>query len=88
MQFETEDYRKIGFALYDYITLGYFHCSIDIINTKAKKIVRGYLITIQRMNFMNNAERSTYTPNHCIMLFYLTWITVTESANFGFIPIL
>ena len=34
MQFEAEDYRKIGFALYDYITLGYFHCSIDIINTK------------------------------------------------------
>ena len=34
MQFEAEDYRKIGFALYDYITLGYNHCSIDIIHTK------------------------------------------------------
>ena len=37
MQFEAEDYRKIGFALYDYITLGYSQCSIDIINTKAIK---------------------------------------------------
>jgi hypothetical protein len=32
MQFEAEDYRKIGFALYDYITLGYSQCSIDIIS--------------------------------------------------------
>ena len=38
MQFEAEDYRKIGFALYDYITLGYSQCSIDIINKKAKKL--------------------------------------------------
>ena len=37
MQFEAEDYRKIGFALYDYITLGYSQCSIDIINKKKLK---------------------------------------------------
>ena len=62
MQFEAEDYRKIGFALYDYITLGYFHCSIDIINTKAEKM---YKITLSTCLFISpGAKKSSSKISH------------------------